>query len=697
MVLDKAQQFLSEGKNRLVSSSENRSSAKLCQLIALTASTVSDFDLANTMIDRALKAVELNSALHIEILLTRVKTIRYQDSKTALRLLHEAEKMIKDLEEPSSELLTWLHAEYALCLTLNSDFENCLTHQLVVLEKEIQSANKAAEIRIRCNIAINRYDLGMVSESLKEIKTLIPLTQRFSLKWVEKMMLNIMARHLVYQGKYQEAEKLWNQILPHPTASATSSNEWLIQDSTLWALPMMQKYTQTIQGLDKFLLNSFTKQNKERTLVAKEMKLRLENLLTKNFGEIIPTNLFHLSNHLNSEDKALLYNFYLETHWMNFAPTTLGKKLDFSEKELKYGVSVPYKMLGLCLTGLHRLLEGEVKTAEDLLSRTVEFFKDAQFFIWEIRTLLGLSIIDLHHHRIPNAFNRLLRIQALLPQINSGHEKDLGQILSALTYLKDGKQSQFEVCLNEIPKDSPYTYFQQILEPYRMSKKEDVISIPTETHQRQFFDRIISLVGLDFLAKVCLKTRQTNATYFKSNLPNLSKDYDLVFDEIEHKVCIGKVIVPLRDKEILGNLLKFFLHHPQQIFSKEELTVHIWHEKYNPLVHDSRIYTSIKRLRALIEPALKKEIIITDEGQYGLIAAVRYALISKPTSSSSLSERQMWIMKYIETNQTLDRLTAQKLLKTSRTPIMNEIKGLIGRGLIKSIGNGKLVKYQKAS
>ena len=42
--------------------------------------------------------------------------------------------------------------------------------------------------------------------------------------------------------------------------------------------------------------------------------------------------------------------------------------------------------------------------------------------------------------------------------------------------------------------------------------------------------------------------------------------------------------------------------NPGQSYNKEDLAKSIWKDEYNPLIHDKLIYTSISRLRKLIEP-----------------------------------------------------------------------------------------------
>lgn len=88
---------------------------------------------------------------------------------------------------------------------------------------------------------------------------------------------------------------------------------------------------------------------------------------------------------------------------------------------------------------------------------------------------------------------------------------------------------------------------------------------------------------------------------------NETQDYDLIFDS-EHNTVIENKIgkVDFKNQFILLDLLKLFLMNPGQIFSKETLVEEIWHQPYDPAVHDNKIYVTIKRLRKMIEPDFDK-------------------------------------------------------------------------------------------
>lgn len=84
-------------------------------------------------------------------------------------------------------------------------------------------------------------------------------------------------------------------------------------------------------------------------------------------------------------------------------------------------------------------------------------------------------------------------------------------------------------------------------------------------------------------------------------------DYDLIFDATTKSVTerkIGKI--EFNNQFILLDLLHLFLRNPGAVYSKEALVKKIWKQDYNPVVHDNKIYVTIKRLRKMIEPDYDK-------------------------------------------------------------------------------------------
>lgn len=96
-------------------------------------------------------------------------------------------------------------------------------------------------------------------------------------------------------------------------------------------------------------------------------------------------------------------------------------------------------------------------------------------------------------------------------------------------------------------------------------------------------------------------------TYLKQLNENQIDGADLVFDLEKHAVLERNLgSIDFKNQFILLDLLRLFIGNQGQIFSKEYLVEHVWKQNYDPVVHDNKIYVTIKRLRKMIEPDYDK-------------------------------------------------------------------------------------------
>lgn len=85
------------------------------------------------------------------------------------------------------------------------------------------------------------------------------------------------------------------------------------------------------------------------------------------------------------------------------------------------------------------------------------------------------------------------------------------------------------------------------------------------------------------------------------------EDFDLIFDTISNSVSEKKKgRIDFKNQFILLDMLRLFMKEPGVVHSKERLVKQIWKQDYDPVVHDNKIYVTIKRLRKLIEPDYDK-------------------------------------------------------------------------------------------
>jgi DNA-binding winged helix-turn-helix (wHTH) protein/tetratricopeptide (TPR) repeat protein len=84
-------------------------------------------------------------------------------------------------------------------------------------------------------------------------------------------------------------------------------------------------------------------------------------------------------------------------------------------------------------------------------------------------------------------------------------------------------------------------------------------------------------------------------------------EYDIIFDSSTNTLVERKKgKVDFKSQFILLDLLRLFMGHPGEVFSKETLVQKVWKQSYDPAVHDNKVYVTIKRLRKLIEPDFDK-------------------------------------------------------------------------------------------
>ena len=94
----------------------------------------------------------------------------------------------------------------------------------------------------------------------------------------------------------------------------------------------------------------------------------------------------------------------------------------------------------------------------------------------------------------------------------------------------------------------------------------------------------------------------------KEDLENLSKEtqltgYDIIFNKEDYSIVEKqKGCVNFKSQFILWEILNLLVLHPGTAYSKKQLVELIWKQEYMPLVHDNKVYVTIKRLRELVEP-----------------------------------------------------------------------------------------------
>lgn len=180
---------------------------------------------------------------------------------------------------------------------------------------------------------------------------------------------------------------------------------------------------------------------------------------------------------------------------------------------------------------------------------------------------------------------------------------------------------------------------------------------------------------------------------------NVNRDFELVL--IEHLGAVYYNQIEVKEfhrKAVLRQLLAFILEvYPNEI-DKTQMANIIWGEAYSPGSHDSRIYTSIQRLRQL----LNSEMIESWNGGYRWNSKFTFAYIKSENAQSIGQHKvQTLIIQILQNYQKsgtiwISRSALVEATKSSESTVKRELSKLLLSGQIARKGSGPNVLYALA-
>ncbi|NCN95771.1 MAG: hypothetical protein GW917_03540 [Bdellovibrionales bacterium] len=333
-----------------------------------------------------------------------------------------------------------------------------------------------------------------------------------------------------------------------------------------------------------------------------------------------------------------------------------------------------------------KLLTSKIDEASEHLRRLESFFMENQLLVWHLRTQIGLALVDLIHQQPSQAKQRL---QALDPS-SDGIESPMDLYL--LELLKN---------ISELKVDNLESIDNMIWINVDNFKREDNSlrkSYGLSASQQRFSDHILDLTNIGSPRQIIIRTRSEEAIIEERSFDRESlSHFDVIFDEREQVLFVKGQKISLDGRSVLSNLVRIFLQNYDSDLSKEGLALIAWKESYHPLYHDNRIYTSIKRLRQLINPKLGVDFIEARDSAYAIRRDLSFAWIANYETRARLSDQQIFLLNHLQTNGSASRQEIQKLFRSSRTQTLRELKILLDRGSIRPYGSGRSVRYRLAS
>lgn len=260
--------------------------------------------------------------------------------------------------------------------------------------------------------------------------------------------------------------------------------------------------------------------------------------------------------------------------------------------------SYTYYTLGVCAA-----YKGQFDTSLDYFQKALTLGLQKQNKKDMCYAIAGLAITYSQLGKYQEALQELYNLKVFLEVLPLPELKLSSQILNGVILRKMGRYDQaLEVlwdCYEYLKIEKNHYFYLQLLYAIGVTYKEQG-EIELAKIYLQLLKKSIDPNSFVRLA------RDTEKRLVEIGCSN-QDEYDLIFDLQSNSVIERKKgRVDFYNQFILLELLQLFMKYPGETFSKEAIVKKIWNQEYSPVIHDNKIYVTIKRLRKMIEPDYNK-------------------------------------------------------------------------------------------
>ena len=199
---------------------------------------------------------------------------------------------------------------------------------------------------------------------------------------------------------------------------------------------------------------------------------------------------------------------------------------------------------------------------------------------------------------------------------------------------------------------------------------------------------------------VVTNTHETNLNYgeYKEFLNNAFINYTLIVNLEEDFIWTSTYEkLDVDRNHLIFKLLVYFIRKRDTVLSKEELIESVWHERYDPSMHDQLIYTTIKKLRDNIEDCKGKDftVIINVDNGYYFNVKFPFCFIEKRLviARPNLNDRQTWILHFLYENRKITNKDFVNYFRSNRTTAYLVLDNLVSKNLLIKKGKGRSRHY----
>lgn len=216
------------------------------------------------------------------------------------------------------------------------------------------------------------------------------------------------------------------------------------------------------------------------------------------------------------------------------------------------------------------------------------------------KSLLSLAQTFYHEKDYKQAIKTLAQLEQLLSILNKGYLKgsmyllygnilnQTGEFKKALDYFDQSiKELSAKACWNLLG----YSFLGRGISYKKMNDLKTALT---------YFQMAQNLVNPLASKKLIEKVTKEIGEVHDSNI-------DFFIDRHNRQIHEKELgTIDFKHRFVLLEILFLLAQNPGKFYDKDELSKEIWKDEYNPLIHDKLIYTSISRLRKLVEPNPEK-------------------------------------------------------------------------------------------
>lgn len=257
------------------------------------------------------------------------------------------------------------------------------------------------------------------------------------------------------------------------------------------------------------------------------------------------------------------------------------------------------------------------------------------------KTLLALAINCYNRKDFEGALDYLNQLSQLLKIIKKNYLSGAMYLFSAKIYL--------EMDLHE----NAIHYFKKANETLQEKKCWNLYGYillgKGAVHKRSGnYEKALMYYQLG-LESVDTRVFKRLTSLLKSEIEDVNdSSVDLYLDRTNRKVKERKLgTIDFKHRFVLLEILFLLAKNPGVYFDKEQLAKSIWKDEYNPLIHDKLIYTSVSRLRKLIEPkndkGEKRKYIIRGKDGYTFnpMVKIRFHMETKSSNDKTIGNVEL--------------------------------------------------------